>query len=361
MIPSLYDIVTRQAVLIEGLKLDRNQQFAGAIVGLKDEIRAQLSRLKVRNMGDLTKAELTYLLAGLIKEQTAFYAKFVDQLTYWLDDFTNANMMVNKRMFASYEHWKQFPDDKEVYTKDEANGFYLGMADHSDNKPLFGWASVTPAASFTVIGSKIRNAPSPANGMTIGQFLSTFSTSAQASVVNGLRASYANGDSVSDALDGIVGTLTTPGILDRVTNQARAVTNTVIQQAAATSNAAVQSATYAEYRWDSVMDSRTSEICASRNRNVYRYGEGPLPPAHINCRSHITPLDETDSGDNGPQSFYNWASVQPIAFLREVYDNDAAESLASGMARKSAYDTYVAVQALTIHQFSDSVDLILST
>ena len=34
MIPSLYDIVTRQAVLIEGLKLDRNQQFAGVSMGL---------------------------------------------------------------------------------------------------------------------------------------------------------------------------------------------------------------------------------------------------------------------------------------------------------------------------------------
>lgn len=36
-------------------------------------------------------------------------------------------------------------------------------------------------------------------------------------------------------------------------------------------------------RWTSVLDSRTSLICSSRDGNIYPIGSGPRPPAHPNC------------------------------------------------------------------------------
>jgi SPP1 gp7 family putative phage head morphogenesis protein len=43
-------------------------------------------------------------------------------------------------------------------------------------------------------------------------------------------------------------------------------------------------------RWTSVLDSRTSFICASRDGEIYPIGKGPRPPAHPNCRSIMTPV-----------------------------------------------------------------------
>jgi SPP1 gp7 family putative phage head morphogenesis protein len=38
------------------------------------------------------------------------------------------------------------------------------------------------------------------------------------------------------------------------------------------------------------MDGRTSLTCASLNGKVFKVGEGPVPPRHINCRSAATPV-----------------------------------------------------------------------
>lgn len=38
------------------------------------------------------------------------------------------------------------------------------------------------------------------------------------------------------------------------------------------------------------MDGRTSITCASLNGKVFKVGEGPVPPRHINCRSAATPV-----------------------------------------------------------------------
>ena len=47
------------------------------------------------------------------------------------------------------------------------------------------------------------------------------------------------------------------------------------------------------YEWVSVLDSRTSIICASRDGKVYPFSDdpekSPKPPAHFSCRSTITP------------------------------------------------------------------------
>lgn len=43
-------------------------------------------------------------------------------------------------------------------------------------------------------------------------------------------------------------------------------------------------------KWVSTLDSRTSLICASRDGQVFQVGQGPRPPAHINCRSTTTPI-----------------------------------------------------------------------
>lgn len=43
-------------------------------------------------------------------------------------------------------------------------------------------------------------------------------------------------------------------------------------------------------RWLSVLDGRTTTLCASRDGNVYPVSSGPRPPAHWQCRSTMVPV-----------------------------------------------------------------------
>lgn len=51
-----------------------------------------------------------------------------------------------------------------------------------------------------------------------------------------------------------------------------------------------------EYEYVATLDSRTSAICRALDGQRFRYGDGPKPPQHFNCRSTIVPV-------------VNWASM----------------------------------------------------
>jgi SPP1 gp7 family putative phage head morphogenesis protein len=84
------------------------------------------------------------------------------------------------------------------------------------------------------------------------------------------------------------------------------------------------------YEWVSVLDGRTSVICAERDGKTYKVGEGPLPPAHPNCRSSVTPVfnDKAKqsekaryaiSGKQAPGTTYrDFLARQPAAFQKQV-------------------------------------------
>src|SRR5690606_22639421 len=92
------------------------------------------------------------------------------------------------------------------------------------------------------------------------------------------------------------------------------------------------------YRWVSILDSVTSQICRSLDGQVFAFGKGPLPPAHANCRSSIiaelfgrwlkrgptgrfVKRDERKATGakgrenvDGNVTYYEWLKSQPEAF-----------------------------------------------
>lgn len=46
-------------------------------------------------------------------------------------------------------------------------------------------------------------------------------------------------------------------------------------------------------QWVSTLDARTTDICASRDGQVYGVTEGPRPPAHHQCRSTVVPVTKS--------------------------------------------------------------------
>lgn len=94
-----------------------------------------------------------------------------------------------------------------------------------------------------------------------------------------------------------------------------------------------------QYQWVAALDSRTTLICASRDGEVYNFGEGnPEPPAHFNCRSTTAPvIDEKFRPKNRPpakrtsrgadggklvsakQTYGTWLRSQPASFQDEYF------------------------------------------
>lgn len=83
------------------------------------------------------------------------------------------------------------------------------------------------------------------------------------------------------------------GVLQATRRQAEAIVRTTVNHV----STQAREETFKEMRdviegvqWVSTLDTRTTEICISRDGEVYPIGEGPRPPAHWGCRSTVVPV-----------------------------------------------------------------------
>ena len=355
MTPDLFDILTRIQVYVEGVKLGLSNRFNVFLRKLADEITKELGKVRRDRLDQLTKAELIALVKRLNRMQAEAYSFELRFIVDQLRMFVDADAKMHKRMIASFYLDEQCDDLA-------ANEYFQHLRKvRLTDTPLFGWAAID-GNDFSSLWSRISNAPIPGNGMQVDSFLSSFSTSAQSSVANLVNMGYANSWTPDETLQQIVGTQGAAfrdGCFNTITNQARTVIDTVIAHGAALTAAAIASAVANEYEWVSVMDAHTSAICANRNGQRYQYGQGPQPPAHLNCRSHTIPV--TENGDIPHISYYNWARGQSESFLLDVYSAEVAKSLIDGMARSADFSAYRATKPLSLSQFATRDQFILST
>lgn len=162
----------------------------------------------------------------------------------------------------------------------------------------------------------------PSTGDTSENFINGFFTGAIAYVIKELRKSRVNGLTPIETFKAIVGTEKNnyrDSIFSKVSNNNRAVINTVMQHFANVVNLSEISKRFDRYIWVSILDDKTTNICRSRNGNVYEAKVGnPLPPAHVNCRSKIVPYTK----DNKYQSsFAQWLANQNEEFVKKATKN----------------------------------------
>jgi SPP1 gp7 family putative phage head morphogenesis protein len=171
---------------------------------------------------------------------------------------------------------------------------------------------------------------------------------------------WANGWTLQDTIAEITGEDAKQGTssqLQRIGVQASAVLATAVQHVSAISGASVVSSLYGFYRWFSVIDSSTTEICRGRNGKRFRFGAGPLPPAHIRCRSHIAPIVGND--DIAAVSFYTWAASQPEDLQNDILGEADAEALRTGKLKEKDLAKFQA-KPLTIDEFRRKINEVLS-
>ena len=365
----LYDIAVRQQVYVEGVKVQFAREFNFVLAELRLELNRVLSRVKYKTLDGLTKAELNKLVLSLRESQSRVYSKYTQQLIKQLKDFMAVDLEMNRRAYSS-AHAEMNMEDGEMNMEDgetppkvptdaQAIAYIKQQNESSNIIPLFGIASVT--GNNDRLWSAVTNAPIPANGLYLLPFVKTFTTSAQAGVENTIRKAWANGWTLQETIAELTGEDAKQGTssqLQRVGVQAGAVTATAIQHVAAVVGAGAISGLFGWYIWLSVMDSRTSEICTSRNRKRYRFGQGPIPPAHIRCRSIIAPIVGTD--DIAAESFYTWAVRQPADVQNDIFGEDVADELRNGNLKQSDSPKFKSRQALTLDEFRRKINEVIS-
>lgn len=273
----LYDNSTRAEAYNEGVKAYLAALFLAYSAELRKEIRTEVLALGVDSMDALTKGQLYGLIAGLRKSQNRIYGEYTTKLKRELQKYAQATAAGTKDLY-----------------------------------------SVNGAIDAAKLWAKLANTPMQANGIYVDPFLKAFSTSSIAEVENALRKAWVNGDKVQDVLAEIAGPSVSQGtasIMQRIERRAQAVAETTGHFVFSNTTEIVLASAFGKYRWVSVMDSRTTEICRARNGNVYVFGFGPVPPAHIRCRSHIMP---TIGGTVKPENLGQWLARQPDSIRKEL-------------------------------------------
>lgn len=362
----LYDIATRQALYIEGIKARESQEFNYVMADLRIELRHIMSRVKFKNLDELTKVELNRLILTLRAAQARVYSAYTVKLIQQLQDFMQVDLEVTRRVFAvGFIEDDAKTERRKVVSEAEAIEIIKEQQGVSGIVPLFGILAATTDDGR--VWSSIINAPMPANGLFILPFINGFQASAIAGVENIMRKSYANRLTLADTVDLIAAEPTPQGTssqLERVKTQASAVIGTTFGHVAAIAAAAVGSALFAKYRWVSVMDNRTTEICIHRNGKTYRYGKGPLPPAHTKCRSHTTPMNNVGTAVAAAiaaESLYDWVYRQPEEVQDDFLGEELSEEVRNGSKRQKDLPKSFAVTPITIDEYATKVPLILST
>lgn len=96
-------------------------------------------------------------------------------------------------------------------------------------------------------------------------------------------------------------------------HQVLTVVRTSIQQVANAASDNVYNANQdvtQKYRYVATLDGRTSAICRSLDGKEFKYGDGPVPPVHFNCRSTIVPvIDYRSLGLRPPEEVLDKGSL----------------------------------------------------
>lgn len=218
------------------------------------------------------------------------------------------------------------------------------------------WPAVAPALASPAVAAvwaATLAAPVQATGALLEPFVGSWGPRALARVEGAIRNGYAQGQTTQQIITTIRGTKAAKfndGIIaGQSKRDAAAVVRTSIQQV----SAAAQQAVYEEnddlvegYQWVSTLDSRTTSQCRSLDGRIFKLGKGPMPPAHVNCRSTTIPkikgIDLTEGttraskgAEGGKQvpaneTYYEWLKRQPAAFQDDALGKTRAQLFRNG-------------------------------
>lgn len=310
---NVYDIIVRHQIYLEGLKAGTATDFNQTSYELGKSIRGELADLNYEDLGDMSRRKLQELLAVLKDIARKVFTRWLNDLIAFLEEFTQEDIKLLTGLFNGAD------DTEEEFTEPD---------EEKARKFIFGL-------------------PMAAGGLTMLAFLRNFTASGVVRLERTVNMAWANHDTPAALSRALVGTRSLSfkdGLIARLSREATAASDTVLQHIASQLIQRVAEQGTSRYEWVSVLDDRTTKICRSRDGNIYEFGRGPVPPAHVRCRSSIVPY----FGAKAPEeTFGGWTRRQPSRVLADMFDG-----------RPSA--TYEGTRPLTLSQFRGKRGLILA-
>lgn len=295
------DATIRRAIYVERLKAGQRINYDKVIATLVQRLQRIMTIYNVDNVSDLSGRQMTRLLNEMHTALDEASYTFVKRLLSWLKQFGREQ-----------NDWNELLMDKTLETNTAAVNYNL-----------------TNELIFTgLVGS---------TGLTVEESLDALVETQKKYIEKKIKTAAAQNRSMTDTVKDIIGTKSQnyrDGLMSQLRNFGHEMVGSVIQFAANATNMAYldKFQDYVTgYMWVSVLDNRTSATCRSLDGQVFKTGEGPVPPAHPNCRSHITAVFNSDvsfikgttrkaidGAIDAGVSYYQWLKKQPVAFQDSV-------------------------------------------
>lgn len=277
-----FDAIMRLQVYMEGYKNSRDTSLDAAMSRVARELRGILAQVEEERLSDLTRKEVRDLMARVDAAQSAIYDDLADtELAEYDDASFEIGLLISGALIAITGKGKPPPRNPGGQT---FTGSQLGVS-----------------------------------GLTPRELFERYVQTAKRDLLDLLNKGYADKLTKQEILRSIVGTKSRnylDGLLNRNFNRGLTTVRTTLQWLKVRAVHTAIKGVSDRYRWVSIMDAVTTEICQGRHNNIYTVGKGPLPPAHFNCRSGITPY--FGSNDYNPPNFRDWYSAQPEAVQKEL-------------------------------------------
>lgn len=152
-------------------------------------------------------------------------------------------------------------------------------------------AAISHQAKAKAVYQAALTRPLGATGDLLEPFIKNLTPSQVTLVQKTLRKAHVNGWTSRETLQVLKGTAANKfadGLMSRLGKQTATVVRTSMQHlnnSARQTMWAENSDIISSYRWVSTLDDRTSEECQELDGQVFPIDDGPIPPAHPNCRS----------------------------------------------------------------------------
>ncbi|MBA5956248.1 phage head morphogenesis protein [Pseudomonas lactis] len=298
--PALIEATIRHQVMLEQLKSGEVEKIAKYLREIDKVLRDRLTR------DDLTgwsRDRLEKMLAEVDGQILAIYSRYSRQLNADLVDI------------AEYE---------------------AAFESRSLNALMTDFAVAVP--TLPALRAAIKARPLQVSGAGGGKLLDTFiedwTSTERSRVINAVRLGFTQGLTNFQIIQSLRGTKAanySDGILAISSRNADAIVRTAVQHVSNVARFETWSANsdvVTGFRWVSTLDSRTTQVCRSLDGRVFSMGNGPMPPAHIRCRSTTAAeLDSrfdflkkgaTRSSKDGyvdaGETYYDWLAKQPASF-----------------------------------------------
>lgn len=314
----LYDKLTRHQVLLEGVKAWAGDDFNDTLRVLRKRLDGvMLAQPYNANLGEMTAIQYR-----------AFYQRVQNNLR-------NVTARSSQVLFDDFANFAK--TDKSML-----DGILRSERGTRRRVP-----------SDTVIWNQATKRPLGANGMTMKETVDAYYAGMRRDVLNRIKQGRVNNESMATVRDDINNRL-----MPKFRNQANSLIATVYQHISSVIQSYIEAMFYERYRWVAVLDEKTTELCRSRDGKTWRYGKGPIPPAHYNCRSKIVPVQ--DNNRNIPSTFFGWLQSQPSVVLNEVVGKEAAERILKGEAKASQFPKFMGAKHIPLDKFKGKMPLILA-